>query len=200
MKKSFALFFIATMLIFTGCGNTMDGAKKDVQETQQKVEQKVDEAKNKAEEVKKDAETKIDSMKAETADKIAENVPTMNNSAEKFAIGGIFPGMNFDEAKKILGEPSGQDDDEFFFSNGITLEISSNTVEEIKINQVGAKTAAGIAVGMTEQDIINAYGEGLKEIDDGMTEYKYFSKDNHIELKFSVQNGNIIEIKSSYHD
>ena len=48
MKKTFAVLMLAAMLLSAGCGNTMDGAKKDAQDAAAKVEQKANEAKDAA--------------------------------------------------------------------------------------------------------------------------------------------------------
>ena len=131
-----------------------------------------------------------------------------NNSAQvadnKFSIGGIYPGMSFDEVKKILGEPSNQvDDDEFIFSNGLIVEIKkfNNTVENIKIRQAGVTAGAGVAVGMTEQQLVELYGNPDSiDRDDGEVEYKYHSSDRRYKIEFEIRNGIISSIKSELKD
>lgn len=83
MKKTFAMLMLAAMLLSAGCGNTMDGAKKDAQEAQQKVEQKVDEAKDKANEAKDAAAAKVDEAKADATAKVDEAKDAAKDAANK---------------------------------------------------------------------------------------------------------------------
>ena len=110
--------------------------------------------------------------------------------------------MSLDDAKKILGEPtSTHDNDEFTFANGLELELDNGRVTEIKIRQAGVSTGADVAVGMSEQDLANAYGQPAStENDDGKIEHKYFSGDGRIKLEFGVVNGRITEINCSLDD
>ena len=85
MKKSLAVLMLAAMLMSAGCGNTMDGAKKDAQDAAAKVEQKVDEAKDKADEAKKDAEAKVDEMKSDAAAKVDETKDKVDDAAKDAA-------------------------------------------------------------------------------------------------------------------
>ena len=55
MKKTFSILLLAAMLLSAGCGNTMDGAKKDAQDAAAKVEQKANEAKDAANQAANDA-------------------------------------------------------------------------------------------------------------------------------------------------
>ena len=131
---------------------------------------------------------------------------TFVNAAErnKFSFEGIYPGIKFEEVKKIWGEPvSVHDDDEFRFSNGAVVEIKKfdNTVEEIKVYRPGISTDAGISTGMTEQDLLNAYGRtDFVDRDVDGIEYKYFSSDKEIKIEFEIKGGIITEIKSKLHD
>ena len=187
MKKFLLILFLATCSLFliTGCGNK-------VEEVKQEAASEVKEAANDV----KDAAAKVEQTAAEVA-----GTPTNATVDEKFSIGGIAPGMSFDEAKKILGEPTSQhDDDEFTFANGLTVDVERNVVEEIKTRQAGV-TAGGVAVGMTEQNLIDAYGRAdSTENDDGVIEHKYYSGDRRIKIEFDVSNGSIIEIKCSLND
>ena len=109
--------------------------------------------------------------------------------------------MSLDDAKKLFGEPSATHEDEFTFANGLELELDNGRVADIKIRQAGVSTGAGVAVGMTEQDLANAYGQPAStENDDGKIEHKYFSGDGRIKLEFDVVNGIITEIKCSFVD
>ena len=83
----------------------------------------------------------------------------------------------------------------------LMIDAEKNIVEEIKIRQAGVKTAGGVEVGMTEQNLIDAYGRAeVTENDDGVVEHKYFSGDRRIKLEFNVSNGKIVEIKCSLND
>ena len=141
---------------------------------------------------------------AVTAEVSAANDSSAQTADNKFSIGGIYPGMSFDEVKKILGEPSNQkDDDEFIFSNGLIVEIKkfNNTVESIKIRQSGVTAGAGVAVGMTEQDLLKIYGNpDAFNKDDGETEYKYYSSDRKYKIEFEIKGGIISNIKSELKD
>ena len=186
MKKFFAAIMLAAMILSVGCGNKVEDVKQEA----------ATEVKDAAAEVK-DAAAKVEQKAAE----VAGTAPTATVD-EKFSLGGIFPGMTFDEAKKILGEPTAQhDDDEFTFANGLMIDAEKNIVEEIKIRQAGVKTAGGVEVGMTEQNLIDAYGRAdSAENDDGIVEHKYYSGDRRIKLEFNVSNGTIVEIKCSLND
>ena len=149
--------------------------------------------------------------KAETPASPAEQKPAASTNTThaspdaKFSVGGISPGMSLDEAKKLFGEPTAtHDDDEFTFANGLLVEtegVLNGTIESVKVRQAGVVTGAGVAVGMTEQDLANAYGKpDSTENDDGKIEHKYFSGDRRIKLKFDVINGVITEINCSLDD
>lgn len=96
MKKTFAVLMLAAMLLSAGCGNTMDGAKKDAQEAQQKVEQtaneakdaanaKVDEAKDKANEAKDAANAKVDEAKDAANQAVDATKDAANKAADEAA-------------------------------------------------------------------------------------------------------------------
>ena len=186
MKKFLTVLMLAAMALSAGCGNK-------VEEVKQEAASEVKEAANDV----KDAAAKVEQKAAE----VSSTAPAVGNVDAKFLLGGIAPGMNFDEAKKILGEPTSQhDDDEFTFANGLTVDVERNVVEEIKTRQAGVN-AGGVAVGMTEQNLIDAYGRAdSTENDDGVVEHKYYSGDRRIKIEFDVSNGSIIEIKCSLND
>ena len=171
VKKTFALLMLASMLLASGCGN-------------------------KAEETP--------APPAEQKPAASTNAPTAPAAAEKFSIAGIAPGMSLDDAKKILGEPTAvHDNDEFTFANGLIVETDDfgKGIEEIKISQPNVPTGAGVAVGMTEQDLANAYGKpDSTENDNGKIEHKYYSSDRRIKIEFDAINGVITEIKLSVND
>ena len=177
---------VAAMVLSAGCGNKVEEAKQEAAHEVQEAAADV-----------KDAAAKVEQKAAE----VTGNAPATAVDA-KFSLGGISPGMSVDEAEKILGAPTAQhDDDEFTFANGLMVDVEMNAVEEIKIRQAGVKTGAGVEVGMTEQNMIDAYGRAeVTENDDGVVEHKYYSGDRRIKLKFDVSNGTIVEIKCSLRD
>ena len=172
MKKLFATLLLAAMVLSTGCGG-------------------------KSETPAPPAEQK---PAASTPAQPAEQKPA--SSAEKFSLGGISPGMSLDDAKKILGEPtSTHDNDEFIFANGLELELENGRVADIKVRQGNVPTGAGVAVGLTEQDLANAYGQPAStKNDDGKIEHTYLSGDGRIKLEFDVAGGLVTEIKCSFVD
>lgn len=123
---------------------------------------------------------------------------------KKFSLGGVVPSMTLAEVKAVLGEPvSKHDEDEYIFANGIVVEVTDigNFVEEIKTSEARCQTGAGIAVGMTEKNLVDVYGQADKiEKDDGKVEYKYYSEDKTIKIEFEMRNGIISEIKVQLDD
>lgn len=83
MKKTFAMLMLAAMLLSAGCGNTMDGAKKDAQDAAAKVEQTANEAKDKANEAKDAAAAKVDEAKADATAKVDEAKDAAKDAANK---------------------------------------------------------------------------------------------------------------------
>ena len=83
MKKTFAVLMLAAMLLSAGCGNTMDGAKKDAQDAAAKVEQTANEAKDKANEAKDAAAAKVDEAKADATAKVDEAKDAAKDAANK---------------------------------------------------------------------------------------------------------------------
>ena len=183
MKKFFAVLMLAALLM-TGCGNQAQHAVNEVKQ------EAVSEVKETADKV------------VQKVDRFAGNTPTANADA-KFSLGGISPGMTLDEVKRILGEPTSMhDSDNYAFANGLMVDLDDfGNVEDIKTYQSGAKTGAGIAVGMTEQNLTAAYGApATTEHDDGLLEYKYYSGDGRIKIEFKLGNGTVTEIKCSLND
>ena len=171
MKKFFATLILAAMVLSTGCGSSNENSASP----------------------------------AEQKPAASVNTSPANSPDAKFSIGGISPDMSLDDAKKILGEPtSAHDDDDVTFANGLLVEtdgLLNGKIESVKIRQAGVSTGAGVAVGMTEQDLANAYGKpDSTENDDGKIEHKYFSGDRRIKLEFDVVNGVITEINCSLDD
>jgi len=187
MKKAFAVFMLAAMLLSAGCGeNTMEGAKKDAQEASQKIEQAANEANEKMTAAKSEADAKWIEMRDKIHSKAIE-------------LSGVKPGMTVEEAKEILGEPVTTDDDKLIFNNGVELEIDkdSNRVEELK----GDTNAAGVKVGMPEDSLKYMCGPADElETDGGDVEYTYYSTDKKSKVTYKAHNGIITEIKSSLND
>ena len=191
MKNIFGvIFFAAFIFLSAGCGS--DSAQTTVE--------------NKVDEVKKDAASKVQDVANEVSQKAGEiaNEGGSSNSAQEISLGGISPGMTLDEVKNILGEPvSSHDHDEFNFANGLIVEIDDhrNIVKEIKTKLEGFSASQGISIGMTEQKLLDSFGNPeRKEFDDGATEYKYFNSDRTKKIVFKVYNGKISEIKCELDD
>lgn len=178
MKNFFAMiFFTAFIFISSGCG---DNSPVD--------------------DIKKDAASKVQDVANEVSQKAAEIANDGNSKPiQEISLAGISPGMTFEEIKSVLGEPtSSHDHDEFIFSNGVIVEFDDhrNVAKEIKSRQNGIAAAGGVAIGMSEQNLLDAYGNAEhKDFDDGGIEYKYFSSDRTKKIEFKVVNGTISEIK-----
>lgn len=181
--------------MLSGCGdNAMQGAKQDAREAVQEVKQEVNEVKQEVNETKQEV--------AQTVNQVTGSGQVTNVDG-KFSLGGVTPGMTLNEVKQVLGEPTSMhDNDEYTFANGLQIDFNDfGNVEDIKTYQSGAKTGAGIAVGMTEQNLTAAYGApAFTENDDGLLEHKYYSGDGRIKIEFKIGNGTIIEIKCSFND
>ena len=217
MKKFFAVLMLAAMMLSTGCGNNaMDGAKKDAQEAAAKVEQKADE-------VKKDAEAKVDEAKDAAAqkvdeaatkvdeakdaavqkvDEIAEGAKAMRESMNEISFNGIVPGFSIDEVKAAYGEPVKTSGDEIVFKNGVIVEVDDDnkTVESVRLTTSDVETPQGVAVGMSEYVLNDAYGPADKvDKDSDGVEYEYYRGVNKVaKLVFATKNGIISEIKSEF--
>ena len=191
MRKILAMLATASLLL-TGCGDASTAVDNVKKEAAEKVQETAGEVKNVAEKVEQKAAT------------IKGEEKSVKNVAEKFSLGGIYPGMSLEEVKNILGEPaSSHDDDEFVFANGLFVEIDkhSNVVEEIQTNRAGIATGAGIEVGMNEQKLIEIYGAAdYVENHDGKIEHKYQSADGLFKIEFEIWNGVISEIKIELDD
>ena len=200
MKKFITMIsFAAFLVLSTGCGSNSasDNAKNSAETV---VENKVDEVKQDVALAVADVANDV----SEQATKIAESNKVSANPNQEISLGGIVPGMTLAEVKKVLGEPvSTHDHDEFTFANGLFVEIDDhrNIVKEIEAQQAGITAAGGIEVGMTEQKLLDVYGQpARKEFDDGATEYKYFSSDRTKKIVFKVYNGAISKIKCELDD
>ncbi len=211
MKRFLTVLMLAAMVLSTGCGNKVEDAAK---QAEQKVEQKVDEAKQdaaaKVDEAKQDAAAKVDEAKQDAANAVNDAAAKMNSMAESMTgrvitLGGVMPGVTFDEAKSMLGEPvSMPEDDVYIFDNGLLVEIDlpKNIVEEISITQVGVKSADGVEVGMPDYSLNEYCGaaDAIEQEDNGEVEYKYFSGDKKSSVTYKTRNGMIYEISCSLND
>lgn len=139
MKKSLAVLMLAAMLMSAGCGNTMDGAKKDAQDAAAKVEQKVDEAKDKADEAKKDAEAKVDEMKSDAAAKVDETKDKVDDATK-------------DAADKV---------DEMKTDAADKIDDAAQKLEDVTADVNGRVSALGnVIIGNTSLDDVQAmFGE-----------------------------------------
>ena len=216
MKKILTALMLAAMLLSTGCGNnTMDGAKKDAQEAAQKVEQKadeakkdteakVDEAKDAANKAADDAAAKIEEVKDDAAQKIDEvsaGAQAMREAMSEISFNGIFPGMSVDEVKEAYGEPIETAGEILTFMNGAIVNVdTNNAVKSIRLTTGDVETPEGVAVGMSEYVLNDAYGmaDAVKKLADG-AEYEYYrGKDKVAKLIFKTRDGIISEIDSEF--
>jgi len=188
VKNIFAIIFFAAFIIFsTGCGNETATVE------------------NKVEEVKQDAALKVQDVANEVSQKageIANNGGNNSTFTQEISLGGISPGMTFEEVKNILGEPvSSHDHEEFNFANGVFIEMDDhkNVVKEIKSKVEGVAAIGDVAIGSAEQKLLDTFGTPTRtEFDDGATEYKYIG--NGKKIVFKVFNGKISEIKCELDD
>lgn len=219
MKKIFAVLMFATMLFAVGCGNQ---AKEAASDAQQKVEQtaneakdaanaKVDEAKDAANKVAEDANAKVDEVKdaankvaedaANKVDEISEGAKAMRESMNEISFNGIAPGFSVDEVKKIYGEPVETSGEVLTFMNGAIVNVDTNNmVKTIRLITSEVQTPQGVAVGMDEYVLNDAYGmaDNVKKLANG-AEYEYNrGKDKVAKLIFTTKDGFISEIRSEF--
>ena len=212
MKKTLALLMLAAMLMSTGCGNKVEDAAKDAQ---QKVEQTANEAKDaaaqKADEVKDaankaadDAAAKVDEAKDATAqkiDEISEGAKAMRESMSEISFNGIVPGFSVDEVKAAYGDPVETAGEVLTFANGAIVNVdSNNAVKSIRLITSEIQTPEGVAVGMDEYVLNDAYGQAdnVKKLADG-AEYEYYrGKDKVAKLVFTTKDGFISEIRNEF--
>ena len=171
-----------------------NAVKEEAQKVEEKTEQKIQETAQQAQEVKQELEAKVGQMEQ----------ASVSEAMKAVSFNGVAPTMHIDEAKKILGEPTAQvDDDEFAFSNGLIIEIDkgTNLVEKIKIRQAGVPNAKGVEVGMMEYVLNEKCGPADKiEIDDGEVEYKYYDGGKQFKTVYTSRGGIITEIETEVDD
>ncbi|MDV0439807.1 hypothetical protein [Xanthomonas sacchari] len=71
-------------------------------------------------------------------------------------------------------------------------EIDSYVIAQITINASTIKTARGVAIGDTQNVLINAYGQGTTDDSDGQ-HWRYYQARNK-RLSFQLEHGRIIHI------
>ena len=228
MKKSLALLMLAAMLFTSaGCGNTMNGAKKDAQEAAQAVEQKVDEAKDKVDEAKKDAEAKVDDAKDaanQAADDVASKVDEAKEAANQVAddaaakveevaddlsdafvgrtvaLSGIMPGSSIEDVEAMFGEATEVEGNVMTFIDGlkVTVDEATQKVKSISTTGTDFDTPDGIYVGASEYSL-NEYCGAADAIRQipDGAEYEYLSGDKKSKVVYTAQNGVITEITCS---
>lgn len=205
MKKILAVLMLAAMLLSAGCGNNAaNNAKKDAQDAAQKVEEKVDEAKAKADEAAADAKAKVDEAAAEAEQKLEEveaGAEAMREAMSEISFGGIFPGVTADEVREVYGEPVETSGEQLVFENGAIVNVdTNNNVKSIRLTTGDVETPEGVAVGMSEYVLNDAYGtaDNVKQIAEGAA-YEYLRGANKIaKLVFTAKNGIITEIESEF--
>lgn len=210
---------LAAMVLSAGCGNNaMDGAKKDAQEAAAKVDEAKNEAAAKVDEAKNEAAAKVDEAKNEAAAKVDEakdaavakvdeltgRAKAMRESMNEISFNGIVPGFSVDEVKAIYGEPVETLGDKIVFTNGVVIEVEDDnkTVESVHLTTDEVKTPEGVAVGMSEYVLNDAYGPADKvdKESDGV-EYEYYLGMNKVaKIVFKTKDGIISEIKSEFND
>ncbi len=212
MKKPLIALMLAVMLMSTGCGNKVEDAAKDAQ---QKVEQTATEAKDAANKAADDAAAKVDEAKdaaaqkadevkdaaAQKIDEISEGAKAMRESMSEISFNGIVPGFSVDEVKEIYGEPVETSGEELTFMNGAIVNVdSNNAVKSIRLITSEVQTPEGVAVGMEENILNDAYGmaDNVKKLADGV-EYEYYrGKDKIAKLVFKTKDGFISEIRNEF--
>ena len=216
MKKALATLMLAAMILSAGCGNTMDGAKKDAQDAAQKVEQKADEVKqdaaakveevkDKAGEVKDEAAAKVDDVKSgaenmagDAANKLEEVTAEMTQAVEgrTVALSGVMPGSSIEDVQAMFGEATSVDGKIMTFVNGLKVTLDdANKVKEISTTGADFDTPEGVYVGASEYSLNDYCGpaDAVRQINGG-AEYEYISGDKKSAVVYKAQNGVITEI------
>lgn len=230
MKKTLALLMLAAMLMSTGCGNKVEDAAKDAQqkveqtatEAKDAAAQKADEAKDAATKAADDAAAKVDEAKdaatkaaddaaakagevkdaaAQKIDELSESAKAMRESVSEISFNGIVPGFSVDEVKEAYGEPVETSGEMLTFTNGAIVNVdSNNAVKSIRLITSEIQTPEGVAVGMDEYVLNDAYGQAdnVKKLADG-AEYEYYrGKGKVAKLVFTTKDGLISEIRNEF--
>ena len=122
---------------------------------------------------------------------------------DQIALGGVAPGMSIAELTAAAGEPQNKAGDDWFYPN-FKVEFDDDrpgVVESVSAYAPPAAIPAGLAVGQPESAIVPALGapDG-KDVDDGETEYEYYSGDFLKKLEIEVRGGVITKISCSLRD
>ncbi len=185
-----------------------DEVKKDaeakVDEVKDAANQATEEASAKVDEAKDAAAQKADEMKIEAEAKvgeISEGAKAMRDSMDEISFNGIVPGFSIDEVKEAYGEPVETAGEVLTFMNGAIVNVdSNNNVKSIRLTTGEVETPEGVAVGMSEYVLNDAYGtaDAVKKLADG-AEYEYHrGKDKVAKLVFKTRDGFISEIESEF--
>ena len=181
-----------------------DDATKKAEEMKSDAAAKADEMKQDAADMKDAALQKADEMKIEaeaTVGEISEGAKAMRDSMGEISLNGIVPGFSIDEVKEVYGEPVQSSGEELVFMNGAIVNVNSdNTVKSIRLTTGDVETPEGVAVGMSEYALNDAYGtaDAVKKLANG-AEYEYHRGINKVaKLIFTTDNGIISEIKSEF--
>ena len=217
MKKTFAVLMLAAMLLSAGCGNTMDGAKKDVQDAAAKVEQKADEAKDAANQAANDAAAKVDEAK-DAANQVASDAAAKVDEAKDAAnaaigdaadavneavegrmvsLGGLMPGStSLADVQAMFGEATNVDGKVMTFVDGLKVTLDdADKVKEISTTSTSFDSGDGVYVGDADY-ALNEYcgpADAIRQVSDGV-EYEYSSGDKKSKVIYKAQNGIISEI------
>lgn len=123
---------------------------------------------------------------------------------QQVALAGIEPGMSLEQAKAIGGEVAYADYEKTVFKSGVIVKVDDDRpgiVEEVVIKQGTAATPAGIALGMSADELNGAYGQADKvDRDRNDTEYIYRTADGSKKLEFKVRDGVIVKISCELRD
>lgn len=227
MKKTFAVLMLAAMLMSAGCGNTMDGAKKDAQEAQQKVEQKAnqaadaakdavnatadaakdaanataDAAKDAANRATENAEAKLDEMAADANAAInATDAMEEAMNGRMVSLGGLMPGSTtIEDVQAMFGEATDVNGKIMTFVEGLKITLDdANKVKTISTTSSSFDSGDGVYVGDADY-ALNEYCGPADAIRQvgDGVEYEYNSGDKKSVVIYKAQNGIITEITCS---
>lgn len=227
MKKTFAVLMLAAMLLSAGCGNTMDGAKKDAQDAAAKVEQKANEAKDAATakvDEAKDAATQAADAAKDTANQAADAANatadaakdaaanamdaaanTVNEAADAIngrvvALGGLMPGStSLEDVQAMFGEATEVNGKVMTFVDGLKVTVDdANKVKTITTTSPSFDSGDGVYVGDADY-ALNEYCGPADAIRQvgDGVEYEYNSGDRKSVVIYKAQNGIISEITCS---
>lgn len=224
MKKTFAVLMLAAMLFSTGCGNTMDGAKKDAQDAAAKVEQAADSAKdaaNQAADAAKDtanatadaakdaANQAADAAKDAAANTMDAATNAMNDAADAMnameesmngrmvSLGGLIPGTTkLEDVQAMFGEATAVDGKVMTFVEDLKVTLDdANKVKTISTTSPSFDSGDGVYVGDADY-ALNDYCGPADAIRQVSdgVEYEYSSGDKKSVVIYKAQNGIISEI------